>query len=149
MPAPRSSVIVRTRAPRTRDAVNPLPLLLLSLFAGCVPTRHASLSIPLSSLDGRSHTKALVELDLAELARRMDGFDPLHLGIYTRGRTPEAIELVDRDRDGRPDLACCTSEVAADGSTRILAVCPAEPTFCTIAREGLPLATPIWEKSLR
>lgn len=127
-----------------------LPLLLAGVLAGCLPTRNASVSIPLASADGKDHERALVRLPFGELAARLPGMRKEELGFYARGRDPVPYLIVDANHDGRPDEVVLVVPVAGDGSTRILATCPAPRAVGTVSLDtALPTATADFSEAKR
>ena len=105
-----------------RQHLFPLSLLLLS--AGCLPTTSAYLSVPVETVDGLARDSVALSVPVEELARRMPGLDLNTLAIYGTGRHPIPHQLVDQDDDGAPDAVVVVMPVEADGSTRLVAVCP-------------------------
>jgi hypothetical protein len=107
---------------RLAPPIPPPCLLPLLLAAACLPTRSASLSIPLSSCDGHTHEAALVTIPLRDLESKMDGLRLQELAIYASGREPVPFRVAPGE-DGAERIELVT-RVTGDGTTRILAVCP-------------------------
>jgi hypothetical protein len=100
---------------------------LLFVLAGCVPSHAASVSIPVVALDQRAHEDAVLRVPLRELRARLPGAQPGAVAFYAEGRAPLPCRWLDTDGDGAPDAAEVALAVRADGSTRLLAVCPGAP----------------------
>ena len=95
------------------------------LCAACVPTHTASLSVPVLVADRTDRERAIIAVDLTELATRIDDFDPGRLAFYGVGRSPLPYRLVRSPGDGNgPQTALVEMPVRGDGTTRILVVCP-------------------------
>ena len=112
--------------------------LLLGLLTGCLPATAAYLSIPIEAENGADRAAALVRVELADLARRMDPFDAHALAFYHLGRAPIPHELADEDGDGNPDVARVALPVRGDGTTVLIAVCPGPTATGSVDPEASP-----------
>lgn len=112
------------------------PIFLLAV-SGCVPWTAGYLSIPLETADGLARPDAVVSVALRELESRIDDFEPQRLAFYGEGRDPVPHRLHDEDGDGAADSAWVAVPVAADGSTRLVVVCPG-PESPESAPDGPP-----------
>ena len=92
-------------------------------LGSCIPAHSAHLTVPMTSIDGVAHAKALVIVPLDQLAIRMDPFDADALAFYVRGREPAPHVLLDSDGDGLPDHAALRIPVTA-GVDHLVVVCP-------------------------
>jgi hypothetical protein len=99
-------------------------VLLAAALAGCLPYRSAYVEIPAVPRDGRARAAAVVRAPLAELRRLLPGCDVARMAFHALGRQPCPHRLVDEDGDGAPDAAWVQLPVAADGSSRLIVVCP-------------------------
>lgn len=117
--------------------------LLTGVLAGCVPTTAAYLSIPLESEDETAREAVELRVSLAELELRMASFDPDQVAFFTVGRNAIPHRFSDEDGDGRDDVAIVVVDVAADGSSRLIVLCPGPPTTGEwspgVAAEGVVL----------
>ena len=89
----------------------------------CIPEQAAHLTVPMTSIDGAAHARALVIVPLDQLAIRMDPFDADALAFYVRGREPAPHVLLDNDGDGLPDHAALRIPVTA-GVDHLVVICP-------------------------
>lgn len=99
-------------------------LLVAVAVTACVPEMAAFRSIPVQVADGRPRDHAVVRVPLDALAAKLGPLQPQHLAFFEHGREPLPYRLVDDDHDGAPDAALVALSIAADGSTRLIAICP-------------------------
>ena len=124
-------------------------LLAGGLAVACVPQTAAYLTLPVVPLDDQPLEQAVVEVDLAELARRMVDFRAEDLAFYHLGRQPVPHQLRDTDGDGVFDIAVLVIPVPRDGA-KLTAVCPGQGTDGVLPSGGLEGGVEVkYERSYR
>ncbi len=68
-----------------------------------MPTHAAFLRLGVTFPDGKPPGLAILDVPLAKLQARNLDLDPQQLAVYYMGRDPVSHQLLDQDRDGRPD----------------------------------------------
>ena len=115
--------------------MKPWALLLAGgLAVACVPETASYLTLPVVPLDDQPLEQAVVEVELAELVRRMAGFRAEDLAFYHLGRQPVPHQLRDTDGDGIFDIAVLVIPVPLDGA-KLTAVCPG-PGMASVLPSG-------------
>ncbi len=92
-----------------------------------MPAHSDYLAVPLRTAGDADLALAEIDVPLAQLRDALPGCDLTELAVFTHGREPLPVELVDRDGDGEVDHLRTWSPVRGDGSTRLQFVCPAAP----------------------